>query len=110
MGGEDRNKPDMKSISKKMQADSPIAYGPFIYGGSNCSRFVNTCILAGDPDLQHRVRLRFLVPLTPTPMNNVNSLNSKIEIPNLREELPSCPQPARDKRTLKSTLPEPVRP
>lgn len=94
----------------EMQAASPIAYGPFVYGGSNCSRFVNTCILAGDPDLRHRARLRLLVPLTPTPMNNVNSLTNKIEIPHLREELPSCPQPVRDKRTLKSTLPEPVRP
>ena len=94
----------------EMQADSPVAYGPFVYRGSNCSRFVNTCILAGEPDLRHRVGLRFFVPLTPTPMNNVNSLINKIEILHLRKEMPSCPQPVRDKRTLKSTLPEPERP
>ena len=94
----------------EMQAYSPIAYGPFVYGGSNCSRFVNTCILAGNPDLQHRVRLRLLVPLTPTPMNNVNSLTNKIEIPHLREELTTFPQPVKEKQILQSTLPEPVRP
>ena len=94
----------------QMQAESPIAYGPFVYRGSNCSRFVNTCILAGEPDLQHRLRLRFFVPFTPTPMNNVNSLTNRIKIPHLREEIPSCPKPVRDKRTLKSTLAEPERP
>ena len=94
----------------RMQAESPIAYGPFVYCGSNCSRFVNTCILAGEPDQQHRLRLRFFVPFTPTPMNNVSSLTTRIEIPHLRKEMPSCPKPVRDKRTLKSTLAEPERP
>ncbi len=94
----------------RMQAESPVTYGPFVYRGSNCSRFVNTCILAGEPDMRYRAKLRFFVPLTPTPMNNVNSLTKRIKIPHLRNEMPSCPQPVRDKRTLKSTLPEPERP
>ena len=94
----------------KMQADSPIAYGPFAYNGSNCSRFVNTCILAGFPEMKYRLKLKFFVPLTPTPLNNVNSLTSKIEIPHLRQEMPSTPQPLNDKRVLKTTLPEPEKP
>ena len=51
-----------------------------------------------------------IVPFTPTPMNNVSSLTNRVSIPHLRKEMPSCPQPVRDKRTLKTTLPEPVRP
>ena len=94
----------------KMQAASPVAYGPFEYNGSNCSRFVNTCILAGKPAMKYRLKLRCFVPLTPTPLNNVNSLTHRIEIPHLRQEMPSCPQPTKDRRSLKSTLPEPERP
>jgi hypothetical protein len=94
----------------KMQADSPLAYGPFAYNGSNCSRFVNTCILAGIPAMKHRLKLKYFVPLTPTPLNNVNSLACKIQIPHLRQEIPLCPQPLNDKRVLKSTLPEPEKP
>jgi hypothetical protein len=97
-----------KAVS--MQADSPIAYGPFAYKGSNCSRFVNTCIVAGTPEMKYRFKLKYFVPLTPTPLNNVNSLDWKIEIPHLRREMPSYPQPLNDKRMLKSTLPEPEKP
>ncbi|MDT8374223.1 MAG: DUF6695 family protein [Bacteroidales bacterium] len=84
-------------------------YGPFRYKGSNCSRFVNTAILAGKPAFRHRFKLRWLVPLTPTPLNNVNSLNHKVVLPKLLTTQPFIPLRKLEKEQIKSTLPQPVR-
>ncbi len=92
----------------KMQEASPIPYGPFRYRGSNCSRFVNTAILAGKPHWKLRFRLRVFVPLTPTPMNNVNSLDHSIVVPILRDGIPSVPTKKLDKKMLESTLRPPA--
>ncbi|GET24403.1 DUF6695 family protein [Prolixibacter sp. NT017] len=94
--------------ASQMQQISPIRYGPFRYKGSNCSRFVNTVLRAGNPDWKSAFKLNFLVPLTPTPMNNVNSFPNKTMLPKL---LPFtfAPSPITDKSKLKSTLKEPVR-
>ncbi|MFP4367196.1 MAG: DUF6695 family protein [Bacteroidales bacterium] len=96
--------------ARKFQADSPIPYGPFIFRGSNCSRFVNTCIMAGIPDIGYRLKLSYLVPLTPTPLNNVNSLDNRRILPPVREYNASPIQKLNNKLNLKSTLPEPVKP
>jgi hypothetical protein len=99
-----------KALAKadEMQKQSPIRYGPFRYGGSNCSRFVNTVIRAGKPSLKAAFKLNFLVPLTPTTMNNVNSFGNKTVLPKM---LPFTftPAPIADKSILKGTLKEPVR-
>lgn len=58
----------------KMQNDSPIIYGPFILGGTNCSRFVSTIVREGLPWSFSRLRVRTFVPVTPTPLNNVVNL------------------------------------
>lgn len=94
--------------AEAMQQQSPIKYGPFRYGGSNCSRFVNTVIRAGEPSLLAAFKLNFLVPLTPTPLNNVHSFPNKTILPKL---LPFSftPKPISDKSKLKGTLPEPER-
>ncbi len=92
-----------------LQHISPIPYGPFRYKGSNCSRFVNTAILAGNPSVKYKFRLKYLVPFTPTPMNNVNSLDHKMEIPKLLKGEPFCPIRKLDYTFLKSTLQAPVR-
>ena len=99
-----------KALAKaeEMQQQSPIRYGPFQYKGSNCSRFVNTVLRAGKPDFKAAFKLNFLVPLTPTPLYNVNSFGNKTVLPKM---LPFTftPAPIADKSKLKGTLKEPVR-
>ncbi|MDD4991140.1 MAG: hypothetical protein PHR83_02800 [Paludibacter sp.] len=98
-----------KALAKAywFQLESPFHYGPFRYNGSNCSRFVNDSIVAGKPKLWSLLKLRLLVPLTPTPLNNVNAFNHKTIIPKLQKTTPFCPLPIKDKNFLKTTLPEP---
>ena len=99
-----------KALAKaeEMQQQSPIRYGPFRYGGSNCSRFVNTVIRAGKPSWMAAFKLNYFVPLTPTPLNNVNSFSNKTVLPGM---LPFtfAPKPVSDKSKLKGTLPQPLR-
>ena len=93
----------------EMQQISPIPYGPFRIHGSNCSRFVNTVIRAGRPAWKYRFRLKYRVWLTPTPMNNVNSLDYKLEMPVLRGHIPFVPVRKLDPQSITSTLSEPVK-
>ena len=68
---------DFEKAYKKaiqLQNDSPIIYGPFIVKGTNCSRFVNSVIVAGKPSFTFRFKLKYFVPLTPTPVSNVKAL------------------------------------
>ncbi len=92
----------------QMQQISPIRYGPFTYKGSNCSRFVNTVIRAGNPKFWHWFKLYFFNPLTPTPVQNVNSLSFKTVTSKLFEEEKFCPVRL-NKTALKSTLKPPER-
>ncbi len=95
--------------ASQMQYDSTIPYGPFRYNGSNCSRFVNTTIVAGIPNWKLRFKLNYMVPFTPMPLNNVNSLGNKMIIPKLLEGEPFCPINKLDNVLLKSTLKQPDR-
>ncbi len=90
-----------------MQKISPIPYGPFSYNGSNCSRFVNTVILAGKPAFRYYFNLKYKVVFTPTPLNNVNSLNNRFVLHKLLKNEPFCPIKKLDKQILISTLPQP---
>ena len=69
------------SKAKSMQERVFIPYGPFVMGGTNCSRFVSQVIRKGNIPFRNWLRMFFLVPLTPTPMSNVNSLHQKIKVP-----------------------------
>jgi len=95
--------------AQQMQDESPIPYGPFVPKGSNCSRFVNTVIRAGNPEFRYWFGLNFKVPFTPTPMSNVNALKNKQMLPNLLQGEPFCPLKKLDKQFLTSTLPAPER-
>ncbi len=64
--------------ARKMQESSTLPYGPFIWNGTNCSRFVRTVILAGKPSLKNYFRLGFLNPVSPTPRGNINNLGHSI--------------------------------
>jgi len=100
-----------KALDKALalQEQSPIAYGPFVKGGSNCSRFVQSVLLAGDPPFANKFRLRFSVPLTPTPLSNVHAFAGVMKI--------SAPQPwpffypamRPSGKELKTTKPAPER-
>jgi hypothetical protein len=94
----------------QLQQSSPLPYGPFQYKGSNCSRFVNTSILAGNPPWSMAFKLKHFVVLTPTPLNNVNALANKVVIPKLIATEPFNPAPIPDKHILKYTLQAPTRP
>jgi hypothetical protein len=100
-----------KALAKasSLQAQSPIPYGPFQFRGSNCSRFVNDVIAAGKPGFYSYLKLKIFVPLTPTPMNNVDALKHKTILPKMLKIPPFEPQPLRDKNFLKTTLPVPDR-
>lgn len=93
-----------------LQQKSPIPYGPFRYNGSNCSRFVNSALIAGKPSWWATIKLKYVVPLTPTPLNNVNAFENKVVLPKMLPNAPFCPAPISDKSKLKGTLPEPPRP
>lgn len=100
-----------KALAKahQFQEMSPLPYGPFQYRGSNCSRFVNDCIVAGKPRLWSLLKLRVLIPFTPTTLSNVNALCHKTVIPKLLVSPPFYPAPLKDKLFLKTTLAQPER-
>ena len=93
----------------RIQKISPIRYGPFRYKGSNCSRFVNTVLRAGNPALYSAFKLNFFVPLTPTTLNNVNAFGNKVVLAKLLPFPAFIPAPVKDKTILKRTLSAPAR-
>lgn len=70
----------MKALNKAhyLQSKSPIKYGPFIPSGTNCSRFVNTVIMAGKPNLKFMIALAVPKTVTPSPLSNVKALEKHI--------------------------------
>lgn len=93
----------------ELQNASPLPYGPFVKNGSNCSRFVNTAILAGKPFWDQAFRLKYFVPLTPTTLNNVNSLKHKTVIQAIVKAGPIDFSKKLTEDKLKTTLSAPVR-
>lgn len=75
------------SRAKYMQDRIFIPYGPFIWGGTNCSRFVSRVIRKGGIPFINWFKMLFLVPFTPTPMSNVKSLRARIKIEKPFEEV-----------------------
>jgi hypothetical protein len=93
----------------EMQAQSPIAYGPFIPHGTNCSRFVLSVLLAGQPNLWHRLALRYFNPLTATPALNVRWLLHRRQMPKPHPEAAFI-APKLSPEALRSCLPAPEKP
>jgi len=93
----------------EMQVASPIIYGPFVKGGTNCSRFVSTVIQAGLPLNQEKIKIKLLVPFTPSPASNVKALPKKTIQPKPQEHIVFCPQ-KQPKSVLKATLQIPNKP
>ena len=61
--------------AKKLQENSPWKYGPFVWNGTNCSRFVRTVILAGMPKWNFSIKLGLPLTVSPTPLGNVRALD-----------------------------------
>ena len=61
----------------QLQKKELITYGPFMPGGTNCSRFVNSAIRAGKPVLSKRIKLNLPPMLTPTPLWNLAAVGGQ---------------------------------
>lgn len=73
------------AAAKEMQRQSPHAYGPFIWNGTNCSRFVRTIAMAGRLSLTQHARLALPMTLTPTPMHNVTTVGASVVVIHVSE-------------------------
>ncbi|MBK9254269.1 MAG: hypothetical protein IPM42_02150 [Saprospiraceae bacterium] len=60
-----------------IQDSSPHKYGPFVLSGTNCSRFVRTVILAGNPTPKMALPLSIPPTITPSPMTNIYALSNR---------------------------------
>lgn len=67
-------------MAKKLQQQSFIPYGPFVYKGTNCSRFVKKVVLAGTPKLTHQLGLKIPYTISPTPITNVYALDHMVKL------------------------------
>jgi len=65
-------------LAKKLQNKGVLKYGPFLWNGTNCSRFVRTVIMSGQPNLISRLKIAVPFMVTPTPLHNVAALGSKV--------------------------------
>ena len=97
------------SYAVSVQEAGAVPYGPFIRGGTNCSRFVNRTIRAGRPAMGQRLRLKYMIPLTPTTMNNVRPLKGMLAIPPAVNLKPFIPGKITDNHFLLTTLRPPQR-
>ncbi len=59
--------------ARQLQRKTFLRYGPFLPGGTNCSRFVNDVIKAGNPTISCYMMLQFPLTLSPTPIWNVRA-------------------------------------
>ncbi|NJO90907.1 MAG: hypothetical protein HC831_19550 [Chloroflexia bacterium] len=63
-------------FAKRLQNKSPIPYGPFKRGGTNCSRFTSSVFRAGCSNFWKKLRLLAPTSLTPTTLGNVLVVSS----------------------------------
>ncbi len=65
------------SEAKKMQKKGVIPYGPFVWHGTNCSRFVRTILFKACLSPSLKLKLLFTRTLSPTPIGIVKNLESQ---------------------------------
>ena len=68
------------SEAKKIQNKNMIPYGPFVFGGTNCSRFVADIIRSSLPSFIKRLRFRYPFCISPSPKRNVSITNNNYYI------------------------------
>ncbi len=64
------------NYAKKLQNKGMVKYGPFVYGGTNCSRFTASLAISSLPPFFKKIRLRFPFTISPSPKRNVSILNN----------------------------------
>ena len=99
---------DAYNNAMEIQKMGAVPYGPFKKGSSNCSRFVFSSLYAGKPALKYLLKLKFLVPLTPTPMSNVRAFINRASLPPVANPVSFFPQTRPDNLYLSSTLAPPA--
>tara|TARA_B100000965_G_C19583098_1_gene754481 strand:+ start:180 stop:833 length:654 start_codon:yes stop_codon:yes gene_type:complete len=62
--------------AKKIQSKGLVPYGPFVYDGTNCSRFVASVMRSSSPTYLKNARLKFPICLSPSPKRNVGIANA----------------------------------
>lgn len=90
-----------KAVS--LQEQSPLPYGPFQWGGTNCSRFVHSVIMAGLTSVLTKLKLAVPLTITPSPLSNVLAsgkryvvkVNQQSQIPHKCNLAGTLEQPAR---------------
>lgn len=63
--------------AKKMQQQGSIKYGPFVWRGTNCSRFVQTISVAGSRNVLTKALLIIQPTISPSPIWNVIVLKNR---------------------------------
>lgn len=61
--------------ARSIQVKGAVAYGPLVWGGTNCSRFVASTMRASNPGLCTNLRLKYPFCLSPSPKRNVSIAN-----------------------------------
>lgn len=67
------------SFAKGKQLSGALPYGPFVINGSNCSRFVRSVLLNSGLRFTDWLKIKFLLPFTPTPASNVSAFRKGFE-------------------------------
>ena len=62
--------------AKETQNKGLIPYGPFVYKGTNCSRFVASVMRSSSPTYIKNARLKFPICVSPSPKRNVGIANA----------------------------------
>lgn len=62
--------------AKKIQNKGLVLYGPFIYSGTNCSRFVASVMRSSSPKFIKNARLKLPFCISPSPKRNVGIANA----------------------------------
>ncbi|MDC0029158.1 hypothetical protein OAJ32_01490, partial [bacterium] len=62
--------------AKRIQQKGLIPYGPFVYSGTNCSRFVASVMRSASPKFIKNARLKFPFCISPSPKRNVGIANA----------------------------------
>ena len=57
--------------AKKVQKKGIVPYGPFVINGTNCSRYVASIMIASNPGILTRVRLKYPFCISPSPKRNI---------------------------------------
>jgi hypothetical protein len=99
--------------AREMQDDNPWEYGPFIWNGTNCSRFARSIILSGKPSFKQVFKLKLPLTLSPTPVGIVKSLGGRTVIctgqNNQLKNNPRLKPPPFSVKNLKKTLQIPLK-